>query len=1037
MIKVFCVLFTLMCVSSLKGQYPFKAYMLYDQKRYLEAIDEYKAIIPEIINKVGANDTLVLLDCYIDLSRCFENVGIIDSSVVYSKKLFEIVNFHNMLENETFQVCMIGLGHNLIKLKRYAEAEYFMNYILLKNSGKVHDKYLLNFYDVLQINYTESRNEEKLIYTLVNKEDAIRNKLKLKNKDIIKHLGNLATFYISLFNYQKAESLLLEAKSKIIDVNGENSIEFVEILISCGQLYNNAKNFLSSEAYFDQSASILKNINGDHSKFKIKILDGLIKVHRANNNFIKSDNLVQELLIICKGIDDCEVVLNNEALFYIEIGDYEKAISNLETIISTYKELKTFSDYLGYVKIKQNLALAYDKQGKFGTAMNLYLDCIEILDNFEYYDKEYVSIINNMVFIDIKMGKLELSEKWLLRCFEIIDKKYGRESLEYGEICNTAGVLMMKKGEYVNAINFLNQSLSIFNSDDISSSKNKFNILHNLGSLYELTGDNKSAGKIYNDFFSFSKNQLINNFSFMTENEKELYIKNFNDYNLWFKNFLFKTYNGDVINSATYYDIELFSKNLILKSIIDREIYFKKNINDSLKPTYEEWIKLRKLIIRESNNFNIIKNETDSLMGEASKLEKHLVRNLQQTDSDQTIHNWRNVKLKLEPNQVAIEFSSFRYRTPESWTDSILYIALILRQNDSIPQMVILCEQKQLDSIFIRSDQRESNQVNNIYKNQRLYELIWKPIEGHLNAGNQIYLSSSGLLHQISLGAITNCDTSYLSDRYTFHQVGSTLVLASENRSDEPVKEVVIFGGIDFDASDELIASAAKDVVLDGDIVSRSLYIQDSTRTGKWTYLNGTLDEAQSIDKMAKAKNIERLLFTGAQAIEERFKSLSGEKSPTVIHMATHGFFFPDPKIDKKKFEMMSFQVDNKFTLGDNPMNRSGLLMAGGNRAWIGEESLTDREDGILTAYEVSNMSLFNTELVVLSACETGLGDIKGSEGVYGLQRAFKQAGVRYLMMSLWKVPDNATKEFMTTFYTEYLTNQKPVRKHLISRRAK
>ena len=125
---------------------------------------------------------------------------------------------------------------------------------------------------------------------------------------------------------------------------------------------------------------------------------------------------------------------------------------------------------------------------------------------------------------------------------------------------------------------------------------------------------------------------------------------------------------------------------------------------------------------------------------------------------------------------------------------------------------------------------------------------------------------------------------------------------------------------------------------------------------------------------------------------------------------------------------MMSFQFDNTFTIADNPMNRSGLLMAGGNKAWIGEELTTNREDGILTAYEVSNMSLFNTEVVVLSACETGLGDIKGSEGVYGLQRAFKQAGVRYLMMSLWKVPDQATKEFMTTFYTEYLTNQKPVR---------
>ncbi len=95
---------------------------------------------------------------------------------------------------------------------------------------------------------------------------------------------------------------------------------------------------------------------------------------------------------------------------------------------------------------------------------------------------------------------------------------------------------------------------------------------------------------------------------------------------------------------------------------------------------------------------------------------------------------------------------------------------------------------------------------------------------------------------------------------------------------------------------------------------------------------------------------------------------------------------------------------------------RSGLLFAGANYAWTGKP-IEGIEDGILTAYEVSNMYLPNTKLVVLSACETALGDIEGSEGVYGLQRAFKIAGVKNLVMSLWKVPDEATSEFMQTFY--------------------
>ncbi|HRG34594.1 MAG TPA: CHAT domain-containing protein, partial [Saprospiraceae bacterium] len=112
------------------------------------------------------------------------------------------------------------------------------------------------------------------------------------------------------------------------------------------------------------------------------------------------------------------------------------------------------------------------------------------------------------------------------------------------------------------------------------------------------------------------------------------------------------------------------------------------------------------------------------------------------------------------------------------------------------------------------------------------------------------------------------------------------------------------------------------------------------------------------------------------------------------------------------------------FKISDHPMLRSGLIMAGGNAAWQGKQTLEGREDGVLTAYEISQMNLSNTELVVLSACETGLGDIQGNEGVYGLQRAFKIAGAKYLIMSLWQVPDKQTSLLMTTFYKKWLEDK-------------
>ena len=143
-----------------------------------------------------------------------------------------------------------------------------------------------------------------------------------------------------------------------------------------------------------------------------------------------------------------------------------------------------------------------------------------------------------------------------------------------------------------------------------------------------------------------------------------------------------------------------------------------------------------------------------------------------------------------------------------------------------------------------------------------------------------------------------------------------------------------------------------------------------------------------------------------------------------MLHIATHGFFFPDPIAAKRDTLNQKLEAGGKaFKLSDNPFFRSGLVFAGANNAWLGKP-VEGIEDGILTAYEVSNMYLPNTKLVVLSACETGLGEVQGNEGVYGLQRAFKMAGVQNLVMSLWIIGDLETAEFMKLFYKNLFDKQ-------------
>lgn len=175
--------------------------------------------------------------------------------------------------------------------------------------------------------------------------------------------------------------------------------------------------------------------------------------------------------------------------------------------------------------------------------------------------------------------------------------------------------------------------------------------------------------------------------------------------------------------------------------------------------------------------------------------------------------------------------------------------------------------------------------------------------------------------------------------------------------------------------------------------------------------------EIDSLQNVFKQAGINTTIHNGSAATEEAFKALDG-KSPQVLHLATHGFFLP---VIENKMKNNAPGVTNNFTVQQNPMFRSGLVLAGGNYAWKGERAITGREDGILTAYEIAQMDLSNTDLVVLSACETALGDLQGHEGVIGLQRAFKMAGMKQMIISLWQVPDAETRELMTLFYRNWL----------------
>ena len=449
----------------------------------------------------------------------------------------------------------------------------------------------------------------------------------------------------------------------------------------------------------------------------------------------------------------------------------------------------------------------------------------------------------------------------------------------------------------------------------------------------------------------------------------------------------------------------------------------------------------------------------------ANDAEKELARTVAgYADASRQV-KWKDVQTGLKQAEAAIEFIHFKVNFPQK-TDSTMYAALLLESGDAQAKFIPLFEEKQLHDL-LNVTENISIKANALYsmrgavplseKNQlskNLFDLIWKPLEKYLKNVNTIYFSPSGELSKLNHLAIPIGKGKILSDKYNIVQVGSTRQLVVPQKVEINNQMAILYGGIQYEKDSSVILNVNSEIC-NSLIASRGelgFSKTDSTlRGGNWNYLVGTEHEVNDIVKIMQTSECNVDLKKGYDATEESFKNIGANNSasPRILHIATHGYFFPDPDransaksgvahdnatsdLSSRRHEgtakaatirsKVEFEIKEPvFKISEHPMLRSGLIMAGGNAAWQGIQTLEGREDGILTAYEISQMNLSNTELVVLSACETGLGDIQGNEGVYGLQRAFKIAGAKYLIMSLWQVPDKQTSLLMTTFYKKWL----------------
>lgn len=361
---------------------------------------------------------------------------------------------------------------------------------------------------------------------------------------------------------------------------------------------------------------------------------------------------------------------------------------------------------------------------------------------------------------------------------------------------------------------------------------------------------------------------------------------------------------------------------------------------------------------------------------------------------------WNEIQENLKCNEVAIEFAEV-YPHMDSLNAGVTllgeesyYIALLLKK-EGTPIPIKLCSSEGIQDYIKKEHYLYRQSISS-----KLYSDIWGKIEPFLNDIETVYFSPHSLLNNINLEVLYDKNGKLFCENYRVKRVSSTSELIERNFASTDYSTASLWGGLFYD-----------DISTHHPTKFKSKTLRKISRSG-WKYLEGTLREVDNISKILNRK-INVTTFSGNSGTEKEFKNLS-IVNPEILHIASHGFYLSEEEVVHIPF----YNPENRETLEYIPaMKRSGLLMAGGQNAWLGKGNSPDN-DGILTAEEISGMYLENTKLVVLSACQTGLG-LTTTEGVTGLQKAFKLAGVQTIIMSLWEVSDIATEILMTNFYKQ------------------
>lgn len=866
-----------------------------------------------------------------------------------------------------------------------------------------------------RIAYSESTNLRrtgKLREAFAQIQRALEIREKVLGKDhpeVATTLDTVAFFYFSMGDYVKCESLLqraLEIKEKKLEPNHP---DIAQTLNSFGLVLNDKGDYAKAETFLQRALQIREKSLGTNHPGVANTLNSLASLYIDTADYIKAEPLFLRSLeinekVFGKESEDVAVALNNLALLNSQKGDYDRAEEFYKRALEiNEKVLKP--DHPSIARSLNNLATVYQKKNEFAKAEPLLLRALALREKSLSADSPDVAqTLYNLGTVYHATDVFDKAEKMYKRSLAILEARLGTEHINLTYPLKALAGLYRNKGEYDRAEEILLRVLNIrekvvgqFHPDVASD-------LESISLVYAAKGMAEKSIAALSRAAAISERVLALNLATGSEKQKLAYLDKLSDT------------TDQIISLQTFtFPDNKKARELAITTLLQR----KGRVQDAMVDTLG---KLKERLSEQDRALLDKLNETNSQLAklvlngpEGMPLEEHqaniktLEEQKENLESEVSRRNTEylsqikpiilaSVKDSIQDYTALVEFVVYRRFDPKATSKKkelgeSHYAAYIINKQGEV-KWKELGEAKAIDEAVenFRQALRDPKRKDVQALARVVGEKIMQPIKNLFGDVKHILISPDGALNLIPFEALVDEQGKFLVESYSLSYLTSGRDLLRMQTARESKSKPLVIANPFFGEPESLLATNTRKTNSSRK-QRKSITAARSMSDTYFAPLGGTAQEARSIQTLFP----ESVFLTEAQATESALKQTN---APQILHIATHGFFLEDGKASEN--------INAKI---ENPLLRSGLALAGANQRKDG------KDDGVLTALEATGLNLWGTKLVVLSACDTGLGEVKNGEGVYGLRRAFVLAGTETLVMSLWSVSDYVTRELMTNYY--------------------